>query len=132
MQWDESLSVKVAQFDEEHKKLIQLIDNLSEAMSRGKGKDVLSETLRELINYTETHFKNEERLMQQYKYVNYLEHKKEHDEFVNKVKELHESYEKGNVMLSISVFNFLTSWVTNHIKKTDAEYGAFFNENGLK
>lgn len=38
--WSDTLSVKVQQFDDHHKKLIELINQLFNAMMGGKGKDV--------------------------------------------------------------------------------------------
>jgi hemerythrin-like metal-binding protein len=131
MPWNESLSVKVTRFDNEHKKLIGLIDELSDAMSHGKGKEILSKTLNDLIDYTATHFKNEEQAMQQHGYQAYKSHKHQHDEFVAKALELKEGYEKGSTMISVSVLHFLNTWVNDHIKKTDFQYGPFFNEKGL-
>ncbi|MDR0499075.1 MAG: bacteriohemerythrin [Holophagales bacterium] len=132
MPWNESLSVKVSRFDNEHKKLIGLVDELIEAMSQGKGRDILSETLRELLNYTVIHFKNEEQAMQKYGYPAYEFHKAQHDEFVNKAMELKEGHENGHTAISVTVLHFLNTWVANHIKKTDFEYAAFFKEKGLK
>jgi len=132
MEWNESLSVKVSRFDNEHKKLLEIIKVLDDAMSQGEGKDVLSKTLEELLNYTKTHFKNEEQLMQQHGYSGYSNQKVQHDAFIKKVTDLHEDYEKGNTMLSVSVMVFLKNWVITHIQKVDAEYASFFNGKGVK
>jgi hemerythrin len=132
MPWNDSLSVKVAQFDNEHKKLIGLVDELMEAMRQGKGRDLISRTIHQLVDYTNTHFKAEERAMQQFGYPGYGVQKAQHDEFVSKVTELQEDYDKGNPSITITALNYLTNWVTNHIKKVDSEYGAFFNEKGLR
>jgi hemerythrin len=132
MPWNESLSVKVTQFDNEHKKLIGLVDDLLEAMRQGKGKDVLSTTMRQLLDYTVTHFRGEEKAMQQHGYPGYELQRAQHDEFVGKVTGLKEDYEKGNTSISVSVLNYLNTWISDHIKKIDSEYGQFFNEKGLK
>ncbi len=38
--WDKSLSVNVEEIDQQHKKLIAMINELNEAMRNGKGKEV--------------------------------------------------------------------------------------------
>lgn len=74
--WNENYSVKVKQFDDQHKKLIDMINELHDAMKVGKGKDVMEKILAGLIQYTVTHFANEERLMKQHNYPDYEQHKK--------------------------------------------------------
>jgi hemerythrin len=54
--WNDSLSVKVAEIDEQHKKLIAMINELNDAMRLGKGKDVLGKIVNGLVTYTTTHF----------------------------------------------------------------------------
>ena len=45
LNWDSSLSVNVAEIDKQHKKLINMINELNEAMKRGEGKNVIEKTL---------------------------------------------------------------------------------------
>jgi len=60
IQWDESLSVKVKEIDAQHQKLINLLNELFDAMRVGKGNQILGGILHGLLTYTQTHFKNEE------------------------------------------------------------------------
>jgi len=53
-------------------------------------------------------------------------------DFVAKVSEFKDGFEKGKLGLSISVMDFLSDWLRNHIKGVDKKYGPFFNEKGLK
>ena len=132
MQWSEELSVKISAFDEEHKRLIAIFNNLSDAMSQGKSQNVLSDILTELSNYTKTHFRREEEAMQKYNYPAFPEHKQAHDEFIRRLSEAQAQHAGGNVRLGIPIFNFLTLWVQNHIKQMDRSYSEFFNNAGLK
>lgn len=131
MQWDNSYSVNVAAFDSEHRQLFSLIDRLGAAMQKGKGKNMLSASFHELIDYTQTHFKHEEELMGEHSYPGLELQKKEHANFVAKVRQMLELHESDNTMLSVSIMNFLQSWLINHIKKTDKDYSDFFNEKGV-
>jgi len=62
--WSDDLSVKVTLIDDQHKKLIALINSLHDAMRAGEGKQVLEKTLKELADYTVYHFQTEEKYMQ--------------------------------------------------------------------
>jgi hemerythrin-like metal-binding protein len=69
--------------------------------------------------------------MQKHGYPGYESQKHQHDEFVSKVVGLKEDYESGKALISLSMLSFLTTWVNNHIKKEDKQYGPFFTEKGL-
>ncbi|MBI4848457.1 MAG: bacteriohemerythrin, partial [Nitrospirae bacterium] len=83
--WEETMSVNVKEIDDQHKKLISLINELHEGIQSGEEKNILGDVLEELINYTRYHFSAEERRMKQFSYIGYLEHKIEHDDLTDKV-----------------------------------------------
>lgn len=130
--WDDKYSVNVSEIDNQHKKLVDLINKLHDAMKQGKSKEVLSEIISELINYTDVHFKTEEKYFDKFNYPKSDAHKTLHKNFVNKVLDFKNKYESGNAALSIEIINFLKDWLINHINGSDKEYSSFFNEHGLK
>ena len=132
MNWNEDLSVRVGEIDSQHKKLIQLINTLHDAMKAGQAKQVLETTLQELASYAVYHFQAEEKYMQQFKYPGYLSHKLKHDAFVKKVTGFQADYQAGKLGLSLDLMNFLKDWVTTHIRETDKKYSDTFIRNGLK
>lgn len=132
IQWTSALSVNVAEIDAQHKKLIGLINDLSEAMSQKKGKEVVEKILKGLIDYTVSHFSAEEKYFAQYRYPAAREHIQEHAAFIKKVGGFREDYAKGRLGLSIEVMYFLRDWLKDHIQGTDKKYSSFFNEKGLK
>jgi hemerythrin len=83
--WNDSLSVNVAEIDLQHKKLIDQINELHEAMKTGKGKDILGKIVAALISYTATHFKTGEKYFARFAYPDTISHKKEHAAFVSNV-----------------------------------------------
>jgi hemerythrin len=132
IKWDDSLSVKVTVIDQQHQKLVSMVNELSDAMGQAKGKVVLGKTVDGLINYTKTHFKLEEDYFDRFGYPGSDKHKKEHVAFIQKVSEFKEGFEQGRIALTIEILYFLSDWLQNHIKGTDKKYSQFFNENGLR
>jgi hemerythrin len=132
IQWSESLSVKIAEIDGQHKKLIDLINELNEAMGQGKGRTVIGKIVEGLVSYTEYHFRTEERYFDLFGYPEKISHKKEHTAFVARVTAFKDDLAKGKIALSIEVMNFLSDWLRNHIKGVDMKYSPFFLEKGLK
>lgn len=132
IQWSNEYSVKVGEIDQQHQKLIVMINDLNDAMLQGKGKEVLSKIIDGLIAYTQAHFSKEELYFDKYKYPDAAAHKEEHAAFVKKVSEFRESFKKNSMNLTINVMDFLSDWLKKHICGTDKKYSAFFNSNGIK
>ncbi|MBT1074831.1 bacteriohemerythrin [Geobacter grbiciae] len=129
--WNDSLSVKVKQFDDQHKKLVEMLNQLFDAMKAGKGSLVVGDILKQLIAYTQTHFAAEERLMKQYGYADLEIHKKEHNALVVQVLDLQKQFQDGKAVLTQNVMTFLRDWLSKHIQGDDKKYGVFFNGKGV-
>ncbi|MGE5671717.1 MAG: bacteriohemerythrin [Fibrobacterota bacterium] len=132
MEWNDSMSVGVQQIDNEHKKLVDLVNTLNDSMKNGKSKEALQIVFSELVDYTIEHFSNEELLMQKVNYSNITGHKREHDELTKKVRVLKDDFISGKMMVSIEVRDFLKNWIVNHIQKTDKLYTKAMNDNAIK
>jgi hemerythrin len=130
--WTDSFSVKVSEIDKQHKKLIDMINNLHEAMKEGKSKEVMGDILKSLLSYTETHFKLEEKYFDLYNYPAKENHKAKHKQFIDTVTKFKNDFDSGKTTLSLEVMNFQKDWWTKHINGTDKEYAKFFNDHGLK
>ena len=130
--WTNDLSVKVTQIDEQHKKLVDLINSLHGAMKERKANEVLGKIIEELVAYAVEHFRTEEKYFDEFGYLKATLHRKEHKDFVNKVAAFKSDFDSGKMMLSMEIMDFLKDWLINHIKKTDMEYSDFFVEKGLR
>lgn len=129
--WNEQLSVNIGKIDLQHKKLVELINRLCDAMQQGKGKEALGNVLSELKDYTVYHFNTEEKLFQEHGYPRYQLHKKEHDDLTKQVEELKDKFDKGDIMITIKVLNFLKDWLNQHITGSDKIYTPFLNSKGI-
>ncbi|MBI3901331.1 MAG: bacteriohemerythrin [Nitrosomonadales bacterium] len=130
--WSNMLSTGIGEQDIQHKKLIDLINQLNDAMQAGKGADVLGKVLSELVNYTVYHFGYEEKLMAQYKYEDTPAHKAEHAKFVQTAGDFKKKFDSGTAVVSVEIMNFLRDWLTNHIMKTDKRLAQSLNKLGVK
>jgi hemerythrin-like metal-binding protein len=130
-EWGEKYSVNIKAIDDQHKKLIDILNNLFDSMKVGKAKDIMGKVLYELVDYTIYHFKTEEDLFRKYGYPELNRHKKEHDELTKQATELKNSFDKGETIITVEVMNFLKDWLNNHIIGTDKKYGPFLNSKGV-
>lgn len=131
MQWKDSYSVGVAEIDKQHKKLIDLINNLTQAMSQGKGKEAVNTVLGELVSYCATHFSKEEKLMTETGYPELADHKEKHRKMTQKVLALQADVKAGKKSVTIDVMRFLEQWLDKHVLGTDKQYGPHLNAKGI-
>jgi len=129
--WSDKYSVGVHMFDNQHKRLVELINDLHDAMRAAKGREVLGDILKGLLDYTRMHFADEERQMTTFSYPDYAAHRVEHEKLVARVVELKAKHDSGDNTITIEVMNFLKDWLINHILVTDKKYGQFFKDKGI-
>ena len=129
--WSNALSVGVKEIDDQHKKLVDLANQLNDAMKAGHGKDAIGSILVELVRYTQSHFAFEEKLMDTHKYPATEKHKAEHKDLVKSVGDFKAQFDRGDATLTTSVMNFLRDWLTKHILSSDRALGRDLNTKGL-
>jgi hemerythrin len=129
--WNQSWCIGVRDVDAQHQNLVALVNKLNQAMSEGKGKNVLEEILESLVSYTKAHFRDEERLMEQSAYPDILDHKRQHVELTKKVLDFQKQFKSGASGISIDILQFLGTWLKQHILGTDAKYVALMHSKGI-
>jgi len=132
LNWNENLSVKIVSIDEQHKKLIALINQFYENVSHRSNDENISLLIKGMKEYTQMHFDNEEKYMTQFNYPDYISHKREHDLFIKKVTDVEEKVSKVKIIVSFEITSFLKDWIKNHIQGSDKKYTDFFIMNGVK
>ena len=127
MEWRSTLAVGHEQIDREHRSLVDALNQLHAAMKMGKGKAELERVLTFLKDYTVSHFKAEEAMMQKHGYPGTGVHLAAHADLVKQVSAFVTDYQSGKVLLTGAVFNFLESWLVRHIMSEDKALGDFLN-----
>jgi len=130
-EWNDKFSVGISMIDEEHKKLIGILNKVIFAKGHNSNPEELREVLREMAKYALKHFKTEETYMKELNYPGYQNHKKEHEDFFDKILEYF--HKAGNEYHHIlhELHEYLTQWLVNHIQVTDRQYVDCFKKSGL-
>ncbi|MGA2448224.1 MAG: bacteriohemerythrin [Polyangiaceae bacterium] len=118
-------TVQIKQFDDEHQELIRLINDLHAAMKGGKSRDLMGYTLNKLVEYTKTHFSNEEAVLARHGYPELAPHRKQHVDFTRQVAEFQRQFGSGETAVTVDVMEFLRTWLVDHIQKSDRSYATF-------
>jgi hemerythrin-like metal-binding protein len=135
--WTKNLSVGVQDFDNDHKYLIRLINEL-DAMVKCAGAngtvdvDELEFSLHRLENYFLYHCLLEEKFMESINYPDLGGHKLEHGYFCATVKEMiTNSRNSTDPIHAHDAMNFMYTWLVNHINIADKQYGEFIQANNI-
>ncbi len=127
--WQDGYRIGVQKIDEQHQHLIVLIVKFYNAVQEGKARQMTIELISNLIDYTKTHFKDEEDLMKKYAYPDYEMHKHDHEKFVQEVIDATKTYMQGGVLPSNKVLSFLANWLVDHILNHDKKMGLYLKEH---
>jgi len=131
IKWSEDLSVGIDMVDEDHKKLLSLINQLQTAAHYQTDNTLIESTLNDLVDYTKYHFSREEQLMEQNNYPDLAGHKEQHEAMVKQVTEFINEYRVDNTRTIDNVISYLKTWLINHIKGTDREYIPYIKDKNL-
>lgn len=131
--WDKSLEVGNQMIDDQHKHLIDALNDFLNAQAEKKSNADLKKSLDFLNDYTIKHFYEEEHLQKKYQYPDYENHKKLHEGLKKVVRDLQvQLIMKGP---SEGLFNDVKSkvgdWLVAHIKTQDSRIGAYLKTKGI-
>lgn len=124
--WDKSLETGNLTIDQQHRSLINAVNELLDACSKGKGRNEVKKTLEFLQNYVVKHFSDEEKLQLNSNYPDYKAHKEKHEAFKKTVSDIVEEYNKSgaSIQLVARVNSSVAGWLINHIKSEDKKVAA--------
>ncbi|WP_446811795.1 bacteriohemerythrin [Methylomonas sp. 2BW1-5-20] len=119
--WNDQLLVGIDSVDNQHRHLVTLINRLDELNAVGADLQTVVDTVKQLVDYTVDHFQHEEQLMAEAGFNSRLqtEHRQQHQEFIEKVQQVHIGAQSDVSVLSKDLLDFLVDWLCHHILKTD-------------
>ncbi len=128
--WQKIFDTGIPQVDEQHKKLVSMINQLEDTQKSSDGAvdREVGLVLKKLVDYTQYHFSEEERLMNKIQYFDRGRHAEKHKELVNKVAAI---LKRLKVTGSIDVYelmSFLRDWLLDHIVLEDVKIGEAYRE----
>lgn len=125
--WSNNLSLGIPEIDGQHQGLLDVINELWNAIVARSAPDVIAHILAELERYTHAHFTAEEALMRVAGYPKFKSHRQDHQSFIAQVTEAKAKLARGE-FLGLDLLGYLTEWLVKHIQGGDKDYAVFISE----
>lgn len=129
--WSDQLTVGIEEIDQQHQKLVQLINGLHNHMLAGDASDIMNKVLDRVVEYTGFHFKTEEQLMLEYNYPDSQAHQHEHNELVDTAVGLQQKLKSGHAHITMETMHFLQDWLQHHILGSDKQFAKYLRSKGV-
>jgi hemerythrin len=129
--WQPQFNLNINIIDQQHQMLVAMINDLYEAFSSGKDRQILAKLINKLGVYAAMHFAREEHYFEVLSYPDSEGHLQEHSSFDEKVCLFEDDFNSGKQDLTINVLKFLSDWLVNHINGSDRKYAPFLKERGI-
>ncbi len=123
--WSPNLSVGIDFIDADHQQSITLLAELQGLVASDQPRTAAIEKLDELIEFSEQHFRLEERLMKENNYREFAQHQAIHKKLLQQTAELRERLASGATDIGPEVMDFLKEWLMRHILESDKHFGGF-------
>ena len=134
IKWSANFTTDVKLIDSQHKKLIDLINELHHGVHEHVSEELLDRAIDNLITYTIFHFATEEQLAAQHGYPQAGTHRLAHNQFMDKVAQFSEfkhGHQAGRELLANEMLNYMIDWLMNHIQGSDIKLGQFLKAQGV-
>ena len=129
--WGPEYAVGIREIDSQHQTLFEIYNDLYQALDGDAAQEVTTTTLDRLLNYTDFHFKTEERLMVEHAYPMSSAHTAEHYVLIERAKLLQHRMHSGDPIVAKDTLDFLRRWLINHIQKVDRDLAEHLLSRGL-
>ncbi len=134
LEWEELFSTGIDYFDKQHKVLFGFINVLRSNTVGKRNLEVVNEVTDSLLNYTMTHFLEEEIVLCRLDFPGFADHKAEHDEFLIAVRDLYIRFKAGKSesrLIAAEIITVVSEWLQGHILVKDKAYGEFLLQKGF-
>ena len=117
------MTTGVQELDDQHRELIDMLNQLANAMSANKGTQEIGRILTFAGEYAQSHFQAEEAYFEKYHCPASAQNRKEHAEFLARFRELQSQFQKcgADFKFVSGVYRELSNWLVRHILGVDVQ-----------
>jgi len=130
--WDDSLAVHIGRVDDQHRRLVAMINETLDHIQQNKPDPELVFLLKKLFAYAEEHFATEEKHMTYTSYPYAAAHLSEHAEFRRHLETFNLDLVLRTPHLAHDILRYLWGWLRGHIAGTDKKLGEYLFKRGVR
>ena len=128
IEWKKEYELGVEEIDNQHKKLVDIVNRYVEAKTNNHEEKIIGPIVKELVEYTQTHFSSEEMHMQQHNYPLLLLHKSQHKALVAQLINILKDMKERKSAVGDELLQLLKAWLIKHILEEDHKYAKYLNK----
>ena len=118
--WKTEYSVGIASMDDEHREMIDLINDVYARLGDTPDEAAIESCLETIFTTISLHFALEERIMREHDYDEYEDHKEDHEDLLDEIRDLMDGFvmdpQRGSRLLE----ERLSGWFGKHFASFDA------------
>ncbi|MBW7851132.1 MAG: hemerythrin family protein [Rhodospirillales bacterium] len=135
--WRDAMNVGHKVIDDDHKRLVEIINAYEAELSNGVREEAISKILRQLYDYAQSHFIREERVQLRCAYPFHDAHKRDHQDLLRQLHDIIRKYfidrtSEIDLAAAAELAEFLRTWLKEHIIKADLRMKPFLDAARLK
>jgi hemerythrin-like metal-binding protein len=123
--WYEALETRHDAMDDDHRRLVELLNQLADRISKRRGHGPCMSLLEEIIGHTKSHFALEQQLMADYRYPRMSRHAAEHAMLVKQAEDFRATFDPDAPGALTQLMHFAEVWLSFHILFSDKELAQF-------
>jgi hemerythrin-like metal-binding protein len=120
LQWKSAYSVGIESMDDEHREMISLINGVYEKLGASPDPEEIEGCLDDIFNTISLHFALEERLMRDNSYAEYDDHKENHEDLLDEIRDLMDAFVADPDSGARELERRLSGWFASHFSTFDA------------
>ncbi len=117
--WSPDLVVGIDTLDADHRRLLETLNDVFDALLQGCGSSVTKKALQDLGTYVSDHFAREEAWMEEHALPEYEAHRKEHLALSEHILRLRHQNEQYDEQTTVELLIVLRDWLLGHIAHSD-------------
>ena len=129
--WKEKYAVNITVIDDQHKKLLEIINELKQIINNNLCEKKVSGVFFQLAYLIDHYFIKEEIYLNDLRYPNIEQHKIEHNKFIDRIIQFQKDVENNKPDLCLEIYKYLEDWFDDHILKYNKEAVEYLLKNGV-
>lgn len=120
--WTEELRTGIDAIDRQHRSIFNKANEIFDLGSQSKAEDI-EKIFIFLMNYANNHFYEEEVLMIENSYEDFIDHRRKHNYFIEEIYRIYQNTKEENSEENLNELKVLIiEWLANHISGDDKKF----------